>query len=73
MWCVQLNLECTECSDHMRQALIRGESHGLVIKGVEIRSGHVERERNIYGLYHLGPCLAVKIQFLYICVGGDSA
>jgi hypothetical protein len=40
-------------SDHMWQALIRGESHRLVMGGVEIRSGHVRGEIQVYGPYHL--------------------
>ena len=71
----QLSLECTECreSNHMWQALIRGESQGLVMKGVEVRPGHVKEEIKVYGPYHLVSCLSVQIQRLFRCVGGDSA
>ena len=62
---------CRE-SDHMWQALIRGESNGLVMKG-GLRSGHANGEIKVYGPYHLVSCLAVKIQCLYRYVGGDSA
>jgi hypothetical protein len=44
-------LECTKCREnsHMRQALIRGESHGLVMKGVKVRSCHIKGEGKVYG------------------------